>query len=118
MARPVQERCGLCGFQKPDPAVLPRSPHWLYGTKASGEPKISEGSCIHCRYIVYKQLKTSFSALKTTGREVELEKAVRESKKRRLVTSMAAKLKQRPESSSFVNRAGSCVKMLKKSATV
>ena len=118
MARPSQQSCGLCALQKPDPVALPPSPHWIYSVNAKGHPTISEGSCVHCRYVVYKQLKSTFSELKKKGNERKLEQAVRDSKKRRFVMAGKTFSKQPAEGFSFVHRSESKVKTLKKSATV
>ena len=34
------------------------------GKSAKGEIKIVDGSCVHCRFIVYKKMKSTFAAVK------------------------------------------------------
>ena len=118
MALPEQSSCGLCGLPKPDPDAVPRSPHWSYGVKAGGQAKIAEGACLHCRFVVYKQMKIKFSVLKRIGNEADLQKALRDSRTRRMVVDSAAWSKHRSHVNSFMERRGSKVKELKKSATV
>ena len=105
-----QQFCGLCKLKKPDPDSTPRSPHWQYTTKASGQLKIAEGSCVHCRFVVYKQMKSSFSVLRRPENAVDFHKAVRASRTRRFVTEAASKTKPREEAPQFVQRSTSKVR--------
>ena len=113
-----QESCGLCGLKKPDPTAEPKSPHWAYGVKADGQPKIAEGSCVHCRYVVYKGMKTTFAQLRKPDRADELRKAIRMSKTRRFAVSTVSKASTRLKNGDFQDKKSSSVNKLTKSAAV
>ena len=113
-----QDSCGLCGLKKPDPTSEPKSPHWAYGAKANGQPKIAEGSCLHCRYVVYKVLKSTFVQLRKSESSHDLKKAIRMSKTRRFVVDSKSKTSKRANNGDFLNTTGLSVKKLMKSATI
>ena len=108
----------LVRFEETRPHLRTKKPTLGVWSKSKWPTTNAEGSCLRCRYMVYKALKTTCVELCKSESSHDLKKAIRMSKTRRFVVDSKSKTSKRANNGDFLNTTGSSVKRLMKSATI